>query len=368
MMSTYILLLGQNYIKLFLISGSMINEGSVSLGIEESSKISRKMGVFYNPVMQVNRDISILVLNALQRDNLIIADPLAGSGVRSIRFIKEVEGIGVVHANDKNPKAVENMHKNCTLNDVSGVQLYNEDANLFLRRCGPFDYIDIDPFGTPNPFLDSAVYALKNNGVLAVTATDTSALSGTYPRACQRKYWARPLRNELMHEVGMRILIRKVQMHGTMHECGLFPVYSFSVNHYLRVFFVKRDGKKMADEVLDNHSYLCFKEDKDFFLGSGETGPLWSGCLRDNQLELNPTGNCSKRTLRLVEVIGSEIDVPFYYDIHKLCKSYKIACNKKRDRIIEELKSGGFRASRTHFSNYAVRTDAKAEEIIRIIL
>ncbi|MCU0373510.1 MAG: ATP-binding protein, partial [Ignavibacteria bacterium] len=41
-----------------------------------------------------------------------------------------------------------------------------------------FDYIDIDPFGSPCPFLDAAIKRLSRGGILAVTATDTSALAG----------------------------------------------------------------------------------------------------------------------------------------------------------------------------------------------
>ena len=54
------------------------------------------------------------------------------------------------------------------------------------------DYIDIDPFGSPNPFLDSAI-ANKKYVYLAITSTDTSGLAGSYKNACLRKYWALPL-------------------------------------------------------------------------------------------------------------------------------------------------------------------------------
>ncbi|HLD07017.1 MAG TPA: tRNA (guanine(10)-N(2))-dimethyltransferase, partial [Candidatus Nanoarchaeia archaeon] len=52
--------------------------------------ISKRLAVFYNPVMAYNRDISITLLRALGRRQLLVADPLAGSGVRGIRFLKEL--------------------------------------------------------------------------------------------------------------------------------------------------------------------------------------------------------------------------------------------------------------------------------------
>jgi tRNA (guanine26-N2/guanine27-N2)-dimethyltransferase len=39
-----------------------------------------------------------------------------------------------------------------------------------------------------------------------VTATDTSALCGTYKEPCIRKYNAKPYKSEYCHENGIRIL------------------------------------------------------------------------------------------------------------------------------------------------------------------
>ena len=68
----------------------IVNEASVKLKIPKAEKISKEMGVFYNPVMSLNRDISVLLLNSLNKNNMQIADPLAATGVRSIRFLKEL--------------------------------------------------------------------------------------------------------------------------------------------------------------------------------------------------------------------------------------------------------------------------------------
>ena len=45
-----------------------------------------------------------------------------------------------------------------------------------------FDVIDLDPYGTAAPFLDSAVQAVKDGGLLCVTCTDMGVLAGgSYP-------------------------------------------------------------------------------------------------------------------------------------------------------------------------------------------
>ena len=44
-----------------------------------------------------------------------------------------------------------------------------------------YDVIDLDPYGTASPFLDAAVQAVEDGGLLCVTCTDMPVLSGNYP-------------------------------------------------------------------------------------------------------------------------------------------------------------------------------------------
>ena len=55
-----------------------------------------KAPVFYNPVMELNRDLAVLALQAYQKlvnRGLRICDPLTASGLRGIRFAAEVENV-----------------------------------------------------------------------------------------------------------------------------------------------------------------------------------------------------------------------------------------------------------------------------------
>ena len=203
-----------------------IKEGKIEIYVPKEKKVSKALPVFYNSIMKFNRDISIVLLEAVKNKEMKIGLPLAGSGVRGIRLLKELKKnkIEQIHFNDYSEKAIELINKNIKLNKLNTgknkvkqknktkdkIIIHNKDANLFLRQSKGFDYIDIDPFGTPNPYLDSAMIKLSRKGILAITATDTSALCGTFPKACRRKYWAEPLRNELKHEIGLRILTRKI--------------------------------------------------------------------------------------------------------------------------------------------------------------
>lgn len=247
--------------KVLRITFTTINEGKAKLNVF-AGKISKKLPVFYNPVMKFNRDISIHVLNALDKKDLQVCLPMAGTGVRGIRFLLEVdkEKINSIHFNDISPAAVNLINENLILNnvDMSKVIITNKDANILFLESKGFDYIDVDPFGSPNPFLNNAIVRLAREGILAVTATDTSNLAGAFPDACKRNYWAVPLKNYLMHEVGLRILIRKVQLIASQFDKALIPILSYCKDHYYRVFFICEKGRQKADEVIKQHNYLLF--------------------------------------------------------------------------------------------------------------
>ena len=129
-----------------------------------------KAPVFYNPVMELNRDIAVLALQAYQRmaDHEIVAcEPLTGCGLRGIRFAAEVEGVRKVVMNDISEKAFLLASFNVKSNRLARkATVKHEEANLLLSRYSAphrrFDTIDIDPFGSPVRFLESAVRALRD--------------------------------------------------------------------------------------------------------------------------------------------------------------------------------------------------------------
>ena len=173
-----------------------------------------KAPVFYNPVMELNRDISVLALQAYQRrtnKEISICEPLTSSGVRGVRFAAEIHGVGKLLINDINMRAVKVAKHNVKLNNLEKkVAVKHKDANCLLSCHGAprkrFDVVDLDPFGSPVPYLDSAIRALRNNGLLALTATDLAPLCGVHSKACVRKYGGRPLRTEYCHELAVRLL------------------------------------------------------------------------------------------------------------------------------------------------------------------
>ena len=339
----------------------MIIEGKAKIKVS-TGKISKKLPVFYNPVMKLNRDVSILLLKSINQP-FRVGLPLAGSGVRGIRFLQELENIKSVDFNDLKPNFEFIMKENLALNKLKTskkAKIHNKDGNIFLLESKGFDYIDIDPFGTPNDFLDAAVKRVSRGGLIAVTATDTSALCGSFKNACRRKYWAEQENNELMHETGLRILIRKVQLIGAQYAKSLTPIFSYSKHHYMRVFFKSEKSKEQTDKVLKQHSFI------------NNLGPMWTGLLWNKKLVINMKKNCkkdNKELFNLVKIINQEskIDRVGFYNIHTLAKKAKLKKILKMEELIKKVRSKNYKISKTHFNNISIRSDISEKELIKIL-
>ena len=351
-----------------------------------------KAPVFYNPVMELNRDVAVLALQAYQRmvdRELSVCEPLAGCGVRGIRFAKEVVGVEKVVVNDINGKAVQLAKYNVELNGLGGkVVVQNLDANFLLGSYAAprkrFDAIDIDPFGSPAPYLDSALRALRDGGLLSLTATDLASLCGVYPKACRRKYGGKPLRTEYCHELAVRLLAGCLATSAAKHDIGVKIVFSHSTDHYIRVYATTEYGAKKADKTLENMGYVmhCFKclhrePVKGFYLFDVSkkcsacqakmdfAGPLWIGKIVDKEFCKLMEEELVRRSFRLkgriekiLKLIESEAEAPItYYTINKLCSmlGLPVASVKKVLRI---LKRSGYSAFLTHFNSQGIKTNA----------
>ena len=341
----------------------IITEGKAKLNIKPEKVVSKQMDVFYNPVMKLNRDTSILLLNVLNKKDIRIALPLAGSGIRAIRFLKELDKkiVNELYINDSSKKSIDLIKKNFKKNNIKigkKTIISNNDANLFLLNSKGFDYIDIDPFGTPNPFLESAIRRISRTGILTVTATDTGCLCGTFQKAGLRKYWAITKKSPIMHETGIRILIRKIQLVAAQYDKALTPIFSYSKDHYFRVFFQVEKGKERVDKILKQHSHL------------NSTGPMWLGQLWDTNLTKKMLKTNKDETLtKFLTVIKDEslVNTVGFYDIHFICKKYKIKEIPKKQELIKKIKKLNYKASETHFNLEAIRSNIPLKKLIKLL-
>ena len=371
-----------------------VEEGLTKIQFPEFDKISSDAPVFYNPHMELNRDISILALQTFQKqENQDICDLFGGSGIRGVRYKNEINGAGHVFINDISETANEYERHNVKLNNLEDIEIFQHDASMFLRmHRGKFDVIDIDPFGTPSPFLDSAGYCSRRNSLLCVTATDTSALCGTYKEPCIRKYNAKPYKSEYCHETGIRILAGFVALTLAKYSKSIEVKLSHSTEHYMRLYIEVKKGSKKSDECLKNIGYIshckhCLYREQNKGLATStpdicpecgekliQAGPLWLGDIQNAEFiskmieeSENKKLNTKEDVLKLLESCRIEAKSPAtFYDVHKICKILKISA-PKLDLVFENLEKEGFEAVKTHFNPLGIKTDAPIEKVKEII-
>ena len=366
----------------------MIKEGKVLLNIEVPQVVSSRMDVFYNPHMRENRDISLLILLAMEGEGLKVCDPMGASGVRLLRMLLETNKVKKAIYNDISPKSVEYFKGLLEAHGISQdrVEIHQEDACLILRKLRNIHYLDIDPFGSPVPFLESGIMPVARHGILAVTSTDTSVLSGTYPNTCIRRYGSRPLLSaEFYHEVGVRILIKKVVEEGAKLDFALKPIFSYSYRHYFRVFFKKDIGPKRTDELLKNIGYLLYCDACLYRKGvdieslsykcphCGNrlliAGPLWLGKLWDLELveklwQIRGMVEISKESNKLLKKIRLEASYKSigFYTISSLARAFKLGQAPPMEKFLEV-----FEGVRTHYTGEGFRTNLDHKEVIKRI-
>jgi len=376
-----------------------IIEGKVRI-LAPKLKGLAKAPVFYNPLMELNRDVAVLALQAYQRmvkRELVVCEPLAGCGVRGVRLASEVEGVRKVVINDISPEAAKLAEFNVGLNNLAErVTVANEDANLLLSRYAAprrrFDYVDVDPFGSPVPYLDSALRALRNGGLLALTATDMAPLCGVHPKACFRKYGGRPLRTEYCHELAIRFLVGCLASLAAKHDVAVSPMFSCSIYNHVRTYATLRYGAKQADESLQNmgyvlHCFSCFHRETHKGIASPlrrdcpecgsklqTAGPLWLGSLWDEKFCVKMKDEVMRKNLhnapkirQMISLVIGEAEAPItYYVVDKVCDKFNLPIPPLA-KVISELRMSGFQAVATHFSSKAFRTDAPASAVKNVV-
>jgi tRNA (guanine26-N2/guanine27-N2)-dimethyltransferase len=368
-----------------------IVEGSTSLIVPALDE-PKKFPSFFNSRGRFVRDISMVCYSAYastkNKKDLTFADSLSGSGARGIRVANEVPEFSKVILNDISSTSISLARRSADLNGVSSRCKFSakEVCSFLSSRIEidgeRFDAVDVDPFGTPSPFIDSALRSLKDGGLLSVSATDSGVLCGVYPKVALRKYLGLPLRTEYSHEVGMRLLFGLISMTAMRFELSIVPVFCHHDMHYFRAYSVVLVGNKNSIENESNIGFIlhCFRcayrtlvKRDEFFSGGREEsklsfkcpscksalrigGPLWIGLIQSS----NFVKSCSEATR--MPIFEQELDTPTYYDLSEISDIMGIRTPKITD-VISKIRSAGHSASRTRLNPKAIRTDAEIPEI-----
>lgn len=308
-----------------------ITEGSATM----SFPADQESTVFYNPVQVQNRDLSILMisvyaerravkaavnrkrkeLNAqkLKREDfeaqmqsyeaslnpsevlaqqdsskngLTILEALAASGLRSVRYWKEIAGVKHVTINDLELAAVDrakdNLHRNgldsvllesnetrdygiCVNHGDATHEIYisrrpqqTRDPTPTQRKMQPmWDVIDLDPYGSAAPFLDGSVQAVESGGLLCITCTDMAALGGSHPETAYGRYAALPIQSaRYLQEAALRILLYTVAVSAARYGRTIRPILSVGMDFYIRVFVEVNNDKRGVNDLSLNLGHV----------------------------------------------------------------------------------------------------------------
>jgi tRNA (guanine26-N2/guanine27-N2)-dimethyltransferase len=365
----------------------LVREGGVEIRVpaaRDGASEGSGDDVFYNPQQELNRDVTVAALRAY-RDREPRAesylDAMTASGIRAVRAA--AAGYDVTGA-DLDPESVELARENLARNDLPG-GIVERNVNALLYDEGPFDVVDVDPFGTPMPFADPAFANARD--LVCVTATDTAPLCGAHFNSGVRKYAAVPQNTEYHPEMGLRVLLSALVRTAARYDVAATPVLSHVSRHYARTYLELDHRATSADAAIEELGYVYHCEDclhrtheRGLVAHPPETcpacgsdrvataGPLWLGPIRDRSFtravrdRLDETMGERAKAERLLETVATELDSPTHYDQHRLCKEWGRPASAMDD-FLDRLREAGFEASRAHYSGTAFKTDATVREI-----
>lgn len=138
--------------------------------------------------------------------------------------------------------------------------MFTEDAiNLMhnmRREKRFFDVVDLDPYGTAVPFLESALSCIANNGLLCVTFTDMAVLCARKPNVCFYKYGAAPLGKSYCHEQALRMVLFTINSMANKHGKQIEPLVSLTVDFYVRLFIRVKESLSDCHLSISKYSYV----------------------------------------------------------------------------------------------------------------
>ena len=427
-------------------------------------------GAFFNPAMAFNRDITIAVINEFasqQNSKLSILEALGATGLRSVRFAKEIDASKVhkITCNDMCESAVENIGKNvekhgvgdvvepshsdaitlmqkhrisyddrkkCNLKNLkrNGPKPENQGENFETRDRKPtvfkdgkvaedkflgsetnfipgFDVIDLDPYGTVVPFLDSAIQAVRNNGLLCLTCTDMAVLSGAHIHTCWSSYNTWPIRTghrKTCHEQALRTLLHSVDATAAKYGRSIVPLISVSVDYYIRVFVQVKIDKQLAMESCTKNGMIAmckacyawkvnpfakkisqgkFRDSNSEFSESCNVckgnmamgGPYYTNSIQNSEFAgkvakfvQNSNMKASGRIYGFLRCISREIDSVLHWNISAMSSVMKMTSTIAMKIVRTTLIKHGYKVSYVHSSSDSFKTDAPDAFVLKMFL
>lgn len=377
-------------------------------------------------------DTSVPINTSDLHQKFTILDALSATGLRALRYALEIPSATSITANDLDPSATASISQNIDYNrshfsttnpetiapDAAmskiRVSLANAShhmyATLSATNVGKYEVIDLDPFGSAAPFLDAAVQAVSDGGLLCITCTDAGVWASTgYSEKAFALYGGISAKGEWSHEAGIRIILNAIAMSAARYGCWIEPLLSLSIDFYGRVFVRIRRGPDMVKRLASTTMivYNCdegcgswvpqklgkIREEKaksgtgtfhKFGLSRAPTtgtnckecgfpmhlaGPMWAGHLHSSGFithllsSLPPAANTTYATIpRITGMLQtalqeSAVDSPFFFATTRLAKT--LHCEAPPLAAFRgALKGLGYSVSRSHCKPTSIKTDA----------
>lgn len=345
-------------------------------------------------------------------EGIRILEGLAASGLRSIRYAREVGGVKEIVANDISQQAVECMRRNIEHNGMSHLVMpSHNDASMVMYENRAlekrFHAIDLDPYGSPHAFLDGAVQSVAEGGIMLVTCTDMAVLCGNSPDTCYAKYGALSLKSKACHEMALRIVLQCLESHANRYGRYIVPLLSLSADFYVRVVVQVFTSKAKVKETFTKVSwvYQCVgcetvtlqplgriivnKKSVKHQVSQGPPvaqscthcghrhivgGPIWSAPIHDREFLANLKESLVeedfttyRRMLGILTMMEEELpNVPLYYVLDRLARvAGTNLCKMVHFR--SALLNAGYQVSLSHADPASLKTDAPASVVWDVV-
>ena len=218
--------------------------------------------------------------------------------------------------NDYNKKICQKLSENLNF------KIYNKDIRSEQITVPENTLVDLDPFGSALPFLDSL--SLFNAKYYSVCFTDVINLCSTKRKNyLKNQYNAIVYKTKLTQEQGLRLAAKIIVEKFNKQNKKVNFIFSYCNLHYLKFYFFVETGSNNKQDINTikycqvcklYNSAECICEKNDF------VGPFFLGELYTLQFILKLKNVIENKIL--LKILDKYIapDLPFGFDIENICR------------------------------------------------
>ncbi|KAL8851301.1 MAG: hypothetical protein Q9221_003746 [Calogaya cf. arnoldii] len=240
--------------------------------------------------------------SAVKTPHIRVLDALSATGLRALRYVKEIPHVISVTANDLSSSATASIKLNAEYNGITDkIQSTTGDAKSLMYHTAAhskdlFSVIDLDPYGTAVPFLDAAVQGVHDGGLLCVTCTDAGVFASVaFLEKSFSHYGGVSWKGVQSHEAGLRLILNAVATSAARYGLAVEPLLSLNIDFYARLFVrIRRspaDVKFLASKtmVVYNCDHGCGSFSTQYFAQAKQREDKSRGKFYNHSLAQGPS-------------------------------------------------------------------------------